>query len=63
MGEIINGFMSAIFGEDPAETVTAFFRNGTSASYGAHMVQALAEDVGTLEIMDNQTGEILFYRD
>ena len=56
-------FSRAIYGNAPAHTVTVTWTNGTRATYGAHMTDLLKTDPAALEIMDNETGEIIYMQE
>ena len=56
-------FIRAIYGKTPAHTVTVTWTNGTRATYSAHMADLLKTDPTALEIMDNETGEIIYMKE
>ena len=51
---------STLFGKYTGKTYTARFRNGQSATFTASVVADLKSDPCTVDIMDNETGEIIY---
>ena len=49
-------------GGNARDTITVTWTNGTRATYSAHMTDMIRTDPAAIEIMDNQTGEILLAR-
>ena len=47
----------------PAHTITVTWANGNRATYSAYMADILKTDPAALEIMDNETGEILYIKE
>jgi hypothetical protein len=58
----MNDFIRAITETPPTHTITATFTNGQTATYSAYMTDLLRTDPATLEIMDNDTGELLYIK-
>ena len=56
-------FIRAIYSKAPAHTVTVTWMNGNRATYSAHMADLLKTDPAALEIMDNETGEIIYIKE
>lgn len=53
-------FINSIFGATTAESITATFKNGTSADYTTDIFSLLVSDPCTKEIVSNETGEIYY---
>jgi len=53
-------FISSICGKCTAESITATFKNGTSADYTTDIFSLLVSDPCTKEIVSNETGEVYF---
>ena len=53
-------FINSIFGTTTAESITAIFKNGTSADYTTDIFSLLVSDPCTKEIISNETGELYF---
>lgn len=51
---------STLFGKYNGKTYTARFRNGQSATFTAAVVADLKADPFTVDIMDNDTGELIY---
>lgn len=58
--EMTKAFINALNATANFETVTAEFRNGEQVVYTKQMFGLLATDKNIIEIVDNQTGEILY---
>lgn len=56
-------FINSIFGTTTAESITATFKNGTSAEYTTNTFSLLVSDPCTKEIVSNETGEVYFSAD
>ena len=54
--EIIN----TVAARDNGPKIIAYFRNGTSATYSAYMLDMLATDPATVDIIDADTGEVIY---
>ena len=53
-------FINSIFGTTTAESITATFKNGTSADYTTDIFSLLVSDPATAEIISNETGEVYY---
>lgn len=56
------GILKAISPQEAPPTITAIFRNGTTATYTTSIFELLKTDPSVQEIIDNETGELLFFR-
>lgn len=59
----MNDFTRAIFNQEQQPEIIAYFRDGRSATYTARILDDLRRDNNTAEIVDTETGEVLFCRD
>lgn len=46
-----------------ANTITVLFENGKEATYTKKILKLLMTDTAVLEIMDNETGEMLYIKE
>ena len=51
---------STLFGKYNEKTYTAHFRNGQEGTYTAAVLSDLKTDSFVVDIMDNETGEIIY---
>ena len=56
------GFINAIGNKTKQATIKATFTTGQQANYSRYMADMLKTDPAIVEIMDNETGEILYYK-
>jgi len=54
------GFTKAIGNRKQQQTIKVTFVNGRAANYSKPMFSMLKTETAVLEIMDNETGEILY---
>ncbi len=54
------GFTKAIGNRKHQQTIKVTFANGQTANYSKYMLGMLKTEPATIEIMDNETGEILY---
>ena len=57
---VLDLFIKSVTERKTGATTTARFKNGSSGSFSAYMLDDLKTDSAVIDIYDNATGEILF---
>lgn len=57
-----NFFITTAFNPNPAKTITAHFKNGTSAQYTMDIFNLLISDSDIERIIDDATGKIIYHK-
>lgn len=60
MNEILNLFLESVTERTTGATITASFKNGSSGSFSAYMLDELKTDAAVVCVYDNETGEVLY---
>ena len=55
------GILKAISPQEAPHIITVIFRNGQKATYTTNIIEILKTDPAVKEIIDNETGELLYY--
>ena len=59
---LLNDFANALNASAKPETITATFTNGNKATYTTAIIEMLKTDAAIIELVNDQTGEVIFYR-
>ena len=59
---ITNQILNAMFNNEEHHKIIAYFRNGNSATYTTNILNLLKTDPDVIDIIDAETGEIIFTR-
>lgn len=58
----MDDFIKAIGNNEKQHEIVVAFKDGSSGIYTMNIFDLLKSDPDVLEIMDNETGELLYYR-
>lgn len=58
----MNDFINALFNTQEQKTVIAYFANGTSETYTYGILNLLKTEPDITDIVDSETGEIIYTR-
>ena len=58
----MNDFINSLFNTQEQKTVIAYFANGTSETYTRNILHLLKTEPDITDIVDGETGEVIFAR-
>lgn len=58
----MNDFVKALFNTSEQKTVIAYFANGTSETYTRNILHLLKTEKDVTNIIDGETGELIYTR-
>lgn len=58
----MNDFINALFNTQEQKTVIAYFANGTSETYTRKILHLLKTEPDITDIVDGETGELIYTR-